>query len=151
MTDSGVKDREKVITEWSVHRMRQNPRKLTIFIILLVPANAFLFCMYRELYSAFPYFIFLGNLILIGSLGDYLFPVRFRLTGRGADCRNLILKKHISWEQVKNCYISEEGIKLSPLGRKSRLDNFRGFVLLFNNNREEVIEHVKRLATNRIK
>ena len=151
MTDGGVKDREKVIVEWSVHRMRQDPRKLTIFIVLLVPANAFLFWMYHELYFAFPYFVFLGNLILVGSFCDYIFQVRFRVTVKGAHCRNLISKKHISWDQVKSCYISEDGIKLSPLERRSWLGNFRGFVLLFNDNREEVIEHVKRLATNRVK
>jgi hypothetical protein len=38
---------------------------------------------------------------------------------------------------------------LSPLEKQSRLDAFRGFVLVFNNNREEIIEHVKRLAVNR--
>jgi hypothetical protein len=51
---------------------------------------------------------------------------------------------------VKNCYLSDEGIKLSPLTHSNRLENFRGFMLLFNKNKEEITGHVKRLAVNRI-
>ncbi len=149
MDDDVSRRDDKVIAEWSVHRIRQDPRKMSAVILLLILANTLLLLIHRALYSAFPYLVLLGNLILIGSLSDYLFPVRFRLTSEGADYRNLILKKRISWAQVRNCYVSDQGIKLSPLKRSSRLESFRGFVLLFNNNREEVIEHVKRLAANR--
>ena len=149
MADGVVGTDDKLISEWSVHRARREPRRVTALVLLLILANALLILVHRTLYSAFPCLVFLSNLILIGSLSDYLFPAKFRLTIEGADCRNLILKKHISWGQVKNCYISDQGIKLSLLQHPGRLESFRGFVLLFDNNREEVIEHVKRLAVNR--
>ncbi len=142
-------DKEKVITEWSVHRVRQEPRKLVILIVLLLLSNAFLLLVFPEIYRSFPFLILLGNVMLLGSVSDYLFPVRFTLTEEGAAYRNLLFKKRISWSNVRNCYLSETGIKLSPLEKRSRLENFRGFVLLFNNNREEVIDHVRRHAVNR--
>ena len=146
-----AKDEEKdvVLAEWSVHPIRQEPRKLATFLLLLLLANGILFLLLRWMYTSHAYLAVLGNLVLIGSVSDYLFPVRFRLTEEGADYRNLLLRKHISWADVRNCYVSDYGVKLSPLEKQSRLDAFRGFILIFNNNREEIIEHVKRLAANR--
>jgi hypothetical protein len=97
------------------------------------------------------FFLLVGNAILAGSLSDLLFPIKFRLTAERAFCRNLILKKEILWKNVKNCYLTGQSIKLSPLDKMSRLENFRGFELFFNGNREEIIEHVRRLAANRRK
>jgi hypothetical protein len=148
--DNNIKNGE-VIAEWSVHRSRQEPRKLSILIILLIVANVLLFFIFRKIYMTYPFFVILGNIILIGSISDFLFPIRFRLTIKGAESKNFLLKKQIAWEDVKNCYVAVEGIKLSPLTRLSRLENFRGLMLLFNNNKNEITEHVKRLATNRIK
>jgi len=150
MTQDAINKNEKVVAEWSVHRIRQEPRKMRIFVILLIAGNALLLLIFREIYLNYPFFAVLGNLILIGSISDFLFPVKFRLTTEGAEYKNFIMKKRITWQDVRNCYLSEEGIKLSPLSRTSRLENFRGFVLLFNNNKEEVINHVKRLAVNRV-
>ena len=142
---------EKIIAEWSVHRSRREPRKLVIFILFLIAINALLYSFYREIYIDYPLFALLGNLILIGSISDFLFPVRYRLTAEGAEYRNFLTRKRISWQDVRNCYLTNEGIKLSPLEKNNRLENFRGFMLLFNNNNDEIINHVKRLASNRIK
>jgi hypothetical protein len=149
--ENTINKNEETIAEWSVHRIRQEPRKLRIFIILLIAANVFLLFIFREIYINYPFFVILGNLILIGSISDFLFPIKFRLTTAGAEYRNFITKKRIAWQDVRNCYLSDDGIKLSPLTRLSRLESFRGFAILFNNNKDEITEHVKRLATNRTK
>lgn len=141
---------EELIAEWSVLRSRQEPKKVGIFIAFVIAINALLLGFYRDIYIHHPVFVVLGNIILIGSISDFLFPSRFRLTTEGAECRNLLTKKKIPWQDVRNCYLCNDGIKLSPLTRQNRLENFRGFMLLFNNNKEEVINHVKRLASNRI-
>lgn len=151
MAEDIISREGKIIAEWSVHRSRNEPQKLGIFILFLIAINVLLFAFYREIYIDYPVFALLGNLILTGSISDFIFPVRYRLTEEGAEYRNFLTKKHISWADVKNCYLTNEGIKLSPLEKNNRLENFRGFMLLFNNNKDEIISHVKRLASNRIK
>ena len=150
MVENALDEKKEIVAEWSVHRSRREPRKLGILILFLFAANVLLFAFYREIYINHTFFALLGNMILIGSISDFLFPVRFRLTNKGAEYKNFLMKKHIAWQDVKNCYLYDEGIKLSPLTSPNRLENFRGFMLLFNNNKDEVLNHVKRLAINRI-
>ena len=149
MSEKEINKNEDIIVEWSLHRLQQDKRSLFTLLLVFLFANIVLFLFFREIFQTYPLFAVLGNLIIIGAISDYLFPMKFRLTTEGAEYRNLMMKKHIAWQNVRNCYLSNDGIKLSPLIRRSRLENFRGFMLLFNNNKEEIIEHVKRLAVNR--
>jgi len=83
------------------------------------------------------------------TLCDWLLPVKYRLTTRGASYNNVVFRKRIAWEEVRSVYVAESGLKLSPFSRRTRLDAFRGLVLRFAGNREAVIRIVKERATKR--
>jgi hypothetical protein len=81
--------------------------------------------------------------VVIGSVSEFLFPVRHRLTVRGAEVRSAFSASSISWSQVRKCYLLPDGVKLSPLETPSRLEVFRGVFLRFADNQDEVLEFVR--------
>jgi hypothetical protein len=83
--------------------------------------------------------------IMLASTADFIFPVKFRVDADGVECSTVFKRTTIQWSQVRRCYLDDEGVKLSPLAQASRLEAFRGVYLRFNNNRDEVVESVKRL------
>jgi len=91
----------------------------------------------------------LGAVILFGSLSDWFLPVRYRLTTHAASYKNGVFKKRIAWEEVRSCWMSDFGLKLSPFSHRTRLDAFRGLILRFADNRDEVHRIVKERATHR--
>lgn len=85
---------------------------------------------------------------LVASLSDFLFPVRYIVSGDRVCCRMLLKSAEIRWADVKRCYLDDQGVKLSPLDRVSRLEAFRGVYLRFAGNEREVVETVKSLRPN---
>ncbi len=82
---------------------------------------------------------------MMASLSDFLFPVQFEIRPDRVGCRMLFKSSEIKWADVKRCYLDDQGIKLSPLDRISRLEAFRGVYLRFADNEAEVVEAVKSL------
>lgn len=130
---------DNIHLQWSVHLARKHPLKLLISITLGVLTAA---CGYYVigLFGAIA-----ATLIMLGSLADFLFPLRYKINSTGAECKMLFKCAQIRWEKVKRCYLDNQGVKLSPLARQTRLEAFRGVYLRFNDNEQQVIEAVKRL------
>jgi len=136
---------EEVLAEWRVHLLRAHPGKSILLVTVCILAVALLHFVFGQRIG----FTVLAAVILLGSFLDWLLPIKYRLTTRGAYYNNAFLRKRIAWEEVRSCYVSGFGLKLSPFSRRTRLDAFRGFVLRFAGNRDEVIRIVKQRATNR--
>lgn len=134
-----LKDREDVVLSWTVHLARENPIRLLTALIAIMSTVAFAY-----------YVIGLAGAIaaafmMLSALADFLFPVTFVLNSEGAEARMLLKKAAISWGNVKRYYLDNQGIKLSPLDRVTRIEAFRGVYLRFKDNKEEVIATVKSL------
>lgn len=86
----------------------------------------------------------LGFALIAGATTDFWLPQHFTLSGTGASLRCGISVTSIGWGDVKRVVYTDEGVKLSPLEAATRLAPFRGVFLRFANNRDEVIEEVKR-------
>jgi hypothetical protein len=85
--------------------------------------------------------------VVLASIADFVFPTTYELTRDRAVCRRVFGTTEIQWENVKRCYLDDLGVKLSPFGRLSRLEAFRGVYLRFAGNQEQVIEAVRSLRT----
>lgn len=92
-----------------------------------------------------PLMSLIGFGAIVAFTTDYWLPQRFKLDGNGASMRCGISVTSIEWSAVKRALPTEEGLHLSPLAKDGRLDSFRGVYLRFSNNREEVLEAVRRL------
>jgi len=82
--------------------------------------------------------------VLISSVAEFLFPVRYMLTDRGAHARSLTAHHFLEWRRVQKAYLAPDGVKLSPFRNPSRLEPFRGVFLRFNGQREEIIAAIRR-------
>ena len=120
--------------EWRVHLAARDPRRASFAGLASLAAVLCVGISTRNL--AFTGFLGVG---LFGSLADFWLPVRYRLTDRGAEARHLWTFAAMEWKQVRRRTMSNEGIRLSPFPRPSRLDPFRGMVLRFGDQSPEAI------------
>lgn len=123
-----------VILEWKTHRLRERPERIPV-VALAVSLTA---CAAAVLYQSW-LFGLLGALVVTLALGDYLFPVKHTLRESTASTSCLLGRQEIRWENVKHIWLADDGLKLSPLAHRSRLEVFRGVFLRFRGNREQVI------------
>jgi len=122
---------------WTVHLAREHPTKLFASIGACALAA----------WCAAGILGWIGALavvvVVVCALAEFLFPVSYQITTDEASCRTVFARTSITWEKVKNCYLDNLGIKLSPLAKGSRLEAYRGIYLRFAGNREEVIQAVR--------
>lgn len=129
----------ELVLSWTVHLAQECKPKLAASVLFTL------------VLSAFGYYT-IGSLgaiataaVMLASLADFLFPVNYKITTDGAECRMLLKSTVIRWENVRNCYLDDFGIKLSPLRKGTRLEAFRGVYLRFGKNQQQIIEAVKSL------
>lgn len=79
------------------------------------------------------------------SLSEFVFPIHYTMTASGASARYGPTVLEIRWADVRHAYLTDEGVKLSPLRVKnSRFEPLRGLFLRFDDtNREAVIAAVR--------
>lgn len=127
------------ILSWTVHLARQRPAKTAACVTFVAVASVVGYL------AVGPAAALIVPLALVAFLSDFLFPVRYEITGERATSRMLLNRAEIKWADVKRCYLDDQGVKLSPLDRASRLEAFRGVYLRFGGNESEVVETVKAL------
>jgi hypothetical protein len=145
MKQSGASGPDELLAEWRVHLLAEKPGRSVVLCVFC----ALVLVLIHFLFGQRVGFTILAAAILFGSLSDWFLPVKYRLTTRGASYSNLVFRKRMAWEEVRSCYVSSFGLKLSPFSRRTRLDAFRGFMLRFAGNRDEVIRIVKERTTHR--
>jgi len=146
MTKNGIKslaEEEKTLYSWKVHLAGRDKLYRPILAVLLIASVL----AYLQHLSGQEWFTIFGCAFLFLSLADYFFPIRFRLTDKGAYRRGILWSRFLRWAQVKHCYVDSKGVKLSVLPGKSRLEGFRGLYLYFGDKPDELVEAVRRLAT----
>lgn len=133
---------ETTVLSWKVHRLRQEPRHLRLVAAAYGAAIGLWWLLFPQ-----PLALFLPLVALTSALAEYLFPVSYRLTTRGAHLSNGLTQLFIAWQDVRRASVGAEGVYLSPLAVKgSRLEAFRGVRLRFaDGNAEAVTETVRRL------
>lgn len=90
-----------------------------------------------------------GFAIILGTTAEYWFGTSYRLDAKSASARVFLSVTSLDWTDVKRAITSDQGIKLSPLESAGRMDTFRGVFLRYGNERDRVIDEVRRwLPTN---
>lgn len=140
-TDPATTDtKETTLLAWRRHRLRENPRLLPL--VTLAYGVGLLFWLHL---FPHPLTLILPLGALTSSMAEYLFPVSYRLTSKGAYASCFLSPLFLAWPEVKRARYGDDGVFLSPLLCPSRLDNFRGVRLCFaDGNDEIVLETVRR-------
>ena len=134
---------EPILT-WKVHILRESPGKLLLIGPVVLGSLLVSYTIFQSLLL-----VAVAAFLLVSALVEFLFPINFEISERGAVSRSLFARTYIGWDRVKKCYLDDRGIKLSPLDRPGRLEAYRGVYLRFGGNRDEVIEAVRRMRDAR--
>lgn len=84
--------------------------------------------------------------ILLAAIGEFLFPVRYRLSPDGASATSWYGRIHIPWSRIRRLQRDDKGLKVSVYQRDTLLDRFRGMYLRFEDNADEVLALARRFA-----
>src|SRR5687767_13554537 len=112
---------ESVLLEWSVHLLRQEPRRIWAVAAAMLIAAGIGFLFFFSLYLAA-----LGALLVIIGCAEFLFPIRYRLTTKRAMVSYGLARLDIRWSNVKRLLEGPDAFRLSPFQNESRLDGIRG-------------------------
>ncbi len=125
---------------WSVYLLRRHPGHLGRIGAALLGVFALSLCLFHSFWLAL-----LPVAAVLFSLAEFVFPIHYTLTASGASARYGPTALEIRWVDVRHAYLTDEGIKLSPLRVKnSRFEPLRGVFLRFDDtNREAVIAAVR--------
>ncbi len=124
--------------QWSCHPVKRRP----LFSIVITLLVLFIIAMvYNTTQSAF--FGLLAFIIMFVSLAKFYFPTHYRLSDKGVTVKTTTQTLSKNWADYRSFYPDKNGLLLSPFAEPSRLENFRGLFIMFNNNKEQVTEFVK--------
>jgi hypothetical protein len=127
--------------EWTVHLIRQRPAAAWRIAVCFLATLAFGTVVFGSVLPA----LLLGTALLL-SVSEYWLPVRYTLGPSGARSRWGLVTLEMPWSDVRHAYLTDEGIKLSPLTVPgSRMESLRGVFLRFGDNKDLVIETVRAL------
>jgi hypothetical protein len=85
----------------------------------------------------------IAPIAVLFSTTELFFPLKYRIDPRGASVRCGFGVTGIAWPDVKRVLADEDALKLSPLANPSMLAPFRGVLLRFAENKEEVVSRVE--------
>lgn len=139
-THSEGEQADRTAFSWSVHLIRRDNGRLPRIAAIVAGTLLLGLCLFHSFWLALA-----PVLALVFSLSEYLFPVHYSLSAQSAKSQHGLTSLEIRWADVRRAYLTEEGIKLSPLRAKnSRFEPLRGVYLRFDDaNRDEVIAAVK--------
>jgi len=125
--------------EWTVFPMRENPARGILFWVIVIVT---IWAVYWNVGSLF--LTFVAAFMLLGSLTSFFLRTTYRIDENGAGFRRFIFKKLVGWSRIRSVNDEQSGIFLSPFPVKSKLENFRGIFLPYRNNRDNVIEIMRK-------
>lgn len=129
---------EAILFRWRAHPLKRNWRVSAALILLLLGVMAGT----SWYVGSVPIGIFFG-LVMLVSLSRFFLPTEYLLDPQGIRVRTLTGEQQRPWSQFRTAYPDKNGVLLSPYAGPTRLENFRGLYLMFENNREDVLRHVR--------
>ncbi len=123
---------------WISHPLKKNKRNTLLVTLFLVLAPTIVFFSTQSLF-----FLLLSFLILLGSLSSFFLPTSYELSQEKIRVKFFFNTKEMEWKKYRSFYVDKNGILLSPFEKPSRLENFRGMYIRFNQNKEEVVNFLK--------
>jgi hypothetical protein len=128
---------EETLT-WTSHPFKKNKRNTILVILFIILAPVIIFISTNSLF-----FLLLSLVILLGSLASFFFPTTYELSPNKIKVKFFINTRETEWGKYRSFYVDKNGVLLSPFAKPSRLENFRGIYLRFEQNKDEVVDFIK--------
>ena len=121
---------------WKSCPYKEHPRRTAFLVIFLIGIGV-------GIYFSFGLMWMIIALILLGGgLLSYWLPTYYSLDEEGIKIKGIVLEKVKKWEEFRSYYEDKNGVFLSPFTKPTRLENYRGIYIRFNNNAEEVMDFI---------
>ncbi len=120
----------KPLMEWTVHMARKRPLKAAATIAIIASTIAIGWVWVHPLIA------FLMGLFLLNAVGDFLFPIHYKVTEEGIEVTSFLRDRKVRWEQIRRLNVFQDSVFLSPYPKPSRLDNLRGIWLYWDSDPE---------------
>ena len=91
----------------------------------------------------------LAAFLLISSLASFLFPTRFTMDGESVTMRNALSWRRRRWSEFRGLRHDGRRLRLLTLPGNSRLDHYRGMMLLLPEDKERVLDFARRRLARR--
>lgn len=124
---------------WVVFPMLDNPGKGVFFWLVLIVTT---WAVYYNMQSLL--FTIVAALVLLGSTTAFYLPNRYWIDQEGIHLKRWKFQRDFNWDRIRSVYIESKGVFLSPFPEKTRLENFRGFHLMIRDNRDQVVEELRK-------
>ena len=135
----------KEILTWTVRLSSQQPGRVGFVFALAALAGL----------GGFFWLGLSGTLValfaVLGSTAEFWMPLHYRIDDRSGTVRCGFVVSAIEWSDVKQIWVTDEGVKLSPLAGSRRLEAFRGVFLRFSDNRDAVLSAVRERVGNDVR
>jgi hypothetical protein len=89
-------------------------------------------------------------LALLGALSEFLAPIKCTLTPEYAEIHTITNTKRIMWSEVAACAYSDQALRVSTVTQSSPLFSFRGITMHYGQNRDEVLDYVRKVRSGSI-
>ncbi len=134
-----TEDKPDKALSWTVFPFKDEPRSAILI-------SVFLFVLFVYLYESWgAFYLFLGLVILLGSLWEFFTPVTYTFTESEIEVKTLFGKRAYKWKIYRNFLVDKKGVLLSPFERRTRLERFRGLSIRFDEDkRGEILAYVQR-------
>ena len=134
---------EGEVLAWTTHPIRRKPLTAVIvtFFILVV---GFLVFVTTESKA----FGTLALVVLFASVAKFYMPTKYRLSDKRVTVKSTTQTITKNWSHFRSYYPDKNGVLLSPFIQPSRLENFRGMYLIFENNRDAVMDFIRSHITS---
>lgn len=134
-------DSEKCTPElsWRCHPSRRSVMRTVLVLSFLLGLLYFI-----SWYTGSAGLGVIFTVLMFLSLSAYFFPTWYTLSDGGISVRTLVTKMKRPWSVYRSHWPDRNGVLLSPFPSRSRLENFRGVFIRYEDNRDEVLAFVKR-------
>lgn len=137
---SPVENHEDVLA-WSVDLGREYPEKRRV-VLIAAAIGGLVGALWLRAPLAFP----VGFAAVVLGNAELVLPIQYRLDSQGVRRKIGLSDSEMAWDEVKRLIPFENGVRLSPFRKSSRLDAFRGIPLRFSSNQDAVLAKIRALT-----
>jgi len=85
----------------------------------------------------------IAAILLLLSLTSFFLKTSYTINLDGIEVKRWLYQRNFTWKRVRSVTAEPKGIFISPFPVRTRLENFRGMYLVYNDNRSEVIDGIR--------
>lgn len=131
---------DPVLLEYGVHLLRDQPRKGAVLVVGLLAL--FLMLRYVVIPDS-PMLVAIAVVVMTGSLGAFLFPLRYRITEGGVELRGFPIRDRKRWSRFVSRVEFDDAVQMVVSQKDLRGRIVKGSLIYYGDHKDRVLEIVR--------